>query len=442
VFVDGEDKGRAPVSVQNVKPGQHFVEGRKPKFKSAEQSVQVAPGENTIVQLKMELAPVERAHGTLKVQSVVPNAEVFVDGSSLGRAPIDRNDLDPGKHYVVVHKDGFTDFKREVILLENQVVTLVADLSATGTLRLLSTPDGADVRIDGELIGKTPVSRDAVSSGDHILEFRLKGYFDKKETMKVEGGREKVYSVDLKQIPTGPTPEQVNRRKQAMSSFGARVNPVGGFTADFGSGFPYYFFTRLTVGAVQLKPPMGIDVGVEFQTFFQIFNLAVHGRLQFLEAGPLSMAVRADLGGGTGSNGHDTYFADGMLIASLTFSDIAVVSGTIRGSVWSDKFCPSDAQRSNGVMADKFCDDPNMWMGLFDGTNPNTNRFSGGRFYFGINATAALDRYTSVFLVLEVIPFPDELSPKPRFAFEDAYNSLMPDKDPFYYGSVGFSLKF
>ena len=50
----------------------------------------------------------------------MPNAEVFLDGSSLGRAPVDRNDLDPGKHYVVVHKDGFTDFKREIVLLENQ----------------------------------------------------------------------------------------------------------------------------------------------------------------------------------------------------------------------------------------------------------------------------------------------------------------------------------
>src|SRR6478736_1532714 len=190
IFVDGESKGKAPVTMQGIKPGEHIVGGRKTRFKPMEQTVRVAAGENAIVSFRMEVAPPDRPRAALKVQSQVPNAEVFVDGSSLGRAPIDRNDLDPGKHYVVVHKDGFTDFKREVILLENQTVTLVADLSATGTLRILSTPDGADVRIDGELIGKTPVSRDAVSSGDHILEFRLKGYFDKKETMKVEGGRE------------------------------------------------------------------------------------------------------------------------------------------------------------------------------------------------------------------------------------------------------------
>ena len=37
----------------------------------------------------------------------------------------------------------------------------------------------------------------------------MPGFFDHKETMKIEGGREKVFSVDLKALPSGPTPEQV-----------------------------------------------------------------------------------------------------------------------------------------------------------------------------------------------------------------------------------------
>ena len=85
----------------------------------------------------------------------------------------------------------------------------MADLAATGGLRILSSPEGADVKIDGELIGKTPVQRDAVPSGDHIVEFKMPGFFDHKETMKIEGGREKVFSVDLKALPSGPSPEQV-----------------------------------------------------------------------------------------------------------------------------------------------------------------------------------------------------------------------------------------
>jgi hypothetical protein len=391
----------------------------------------------------MEVAPPDRPRAVLKVQSQVPNAEVFLDGSSLGRAPVDRNDLDPGKHYVVVHKDGFTDFKREIILIENQSMTLVADLSATGSLRVLSSPEGAEVKIDGELIGKTPVQREAVPSGDHVVEFKMKGFFDHKETMKIEGGREKVFSVDLKGLPSGPSPEQVAKRKQGMSSFGARANPVGGVTADFGLGYPYYLTVRLMVGA--LAHP-ALDVGVEFQTFFNIANLALAGKLQLLEAGPFSFAVRGDLGGGTGTNGRDTYFLDLGGIASLAFSDVATVNGSIRYSAWTDKFCPSATQRGNGVEADGFCNAPAYWtpgpMQQFD-ADPNSNRFSGQRLYFGIGITAAIDRFTSFFFQVEGLPFADQLSYKPRLAFMDAYNgALIAKTDHFVYGMAGISLKF
>jgi hypothetical protein len=440
IFVDGEQKGKAPVTIQSIKPGEHIVGGRKTRFKPVEQTVRVAAGENAIVSFRMEVAPPDRPRATLKIQSQVPNAEVFLDGSSLGRAPVDRNDLDPGKHYVVVHKDGFTDFKREVILLENQVITMVADLAATGGLRILSSPEGADVKIDGELIGKTPVQRDAVPSGDHIVEFKMAGFFDHKETMKIEGGREKVFSVDLKALPSGPSPEQVARRKMAMSSFGAKTNPVGGVTADFGAGYPYYVTVRLTVGAVA-KP--GIDVGVEFQTFFSIANLALFGKIQLFEAGPFALGARADLGGGTGVNGRDTRFADAALIASLAFGGVATVNGSIRGSWWSDKFCPSMNQFNNGVERDTFCTDLPTQMALFGNVDPNTNRYSGTRLYFGIGFSAAIDRFTSIFFQLEGLPFADELNYEPRQAFEEPYNgALIADKDHFVYGMGGITLKF
>jgi hypothetical protein len=442
IFIDGEDKGKSPATANNVKPGDHVVEARKAKFKSVQQMVHVAQGDNAIVQLKMELAPPDRPKAGLKVQSTVPNAEVFVDGSSLGRAPVDRNDLDPGKHYIVVHRDGYTDFKREVYLNENQSVALVADLSATGSVRVLSTPEGADVRIDGELVGKTPVSRDQIPSGDHVIEFRLKGYFDHKETMKVDGGREKVFSVDLKLIPTGPTPEQVAKRKGGMSSFGAKVNPVGGVTADFGSGYPYYLFARLTVGAFNTKP-LGLDMGVEFTSFVEMNNLSVHARLQLIEAGPLSLATKVNAGGGFGFNGRDSYFADFIGIASLGFNDVATVSATLRWSLWTDKFCPSATQVSNGIKPEAYCGTgPGSYdMNLF-AKDPNTNRFGGNRLYLGLAVTAALDRYTSLFLQLEFLPAPDTFNYDIRYAFDDRYNGAMLGHDPFYYGQAGVSLKF
>jgi hypothetical protein len=197
------------------------------------------------------------------------------------------------------------------------------------------------------------------------------------------------------------------------------------------------------VGALA-KP--ALDVGIEFQTFFNIANLALTGKMQLLEAGPFSFAVRSDLGGGTGTNGRDTYFFDAGAVASLAFSDVATVNGSIRYSAWTDKFCPSSTQVSNGVEQDTFCTDPMYYTPgpaqLFD-KNPNENRFGGQRIYFGIGVTAAIDRFTSFFLQIEGLPFADQLSYKPRLAFMDAYNgALIAKNDHFVYGMAGISLKF
>ena len=60
VFVDGEPKGKAPITMNAIKPGEHIVGGRKQRFKPVEQTVRVAAGENAIVSFRMEVAPPDR----------------------------------------------------------------------------------------------------------------------------------------------------------------------------------------------------------------------------------------------------------------------------------------------------------------------------------------------------------------------------------------------
>ncbi len=451
IFVDGEDKGKAPVTMNDIRPGEHIVGARKKGFKPQEQTQRVASNENAIVSFRMEVAPPDRPHAGLKVQSTIPNAEVFLDGSSLGRAPIDRNDLDPGKHYVSVHRDGYTDFKREIVLQENQSVTLVADLSATGSLRILSTPEGAEVRLDGELIGRTPVAHDA-GAGDHVVEFRLKGFFDHKETMKAEGGREKIYSVDLKLVPTGPSPEALAKRRTQMSSFGAKVNPVGGVTVDFGLGYPWYLSTRVMVGALAPKningyEVGGFDVGVQIQTMFDLTDFAVRGRYQIVAVGPFAFGAEGNLGGGTGINGRSSFFADFDAIVTLAFADIATVSAYGKLSLWDDHFCPPLNQLANGATADDYCGYPpdnnvTAKMNLFGADDPS-RAFTGHHWYIGFSAAAALDRLTSLFFQFEFVPLTDQFPIPQREAFEGRFNqALIGTNDPFFIFTGGLSLKF
>jgi hypothetical protein len=439
VFVDGESKGKAPVDVKDIKAGQHIIEGRKPRFKPQEQTVRLAAGEQTLIRLKLDPAPDDRPRGILKIQSLVPDAEVFLDGSSIGRAPVERRDLDPGKHYIVVRKDGYAEYKREIMLVENVPIAFAADLRAIAGLRFLSNPRGAQVSVDGEPIGATPTQRPDVAAGEHVVEFKMAGYFDSKQTIKVEGGKERIVSADLKLLPTGPSPEQVTRRKTAMSSWGAITLPQGGFTADVGLGYPYIFFARLTVGAFNLKPG-GLDLGVEFQSFFQMTTLAIHSRLQLAQSGPLAFGVRASAGGGAGTNGRNTAFFDVAAIGSLAFGDVAVFSLDLRFSGWTDQFCPTQDQIDNGVGQEDYC--KAAAYPEFGGKDPS-QRFSGSRLYSGMTVVFAIDRLTSAFLRVDFLPGAGIVTfPKGRLAFEDKFNSVMFDHDPLYYGTAGMSFKF
>jgi hypothetical protein len=46
----------------------------------------------------------------------------------------------------------------------------------------------------------------------------------------------------------------------------------------------------------------GLDVGVETQSFFQMWTGSPHARVQLAEAGPFSVGVRANTGAGAGAN--------------------------------------------------------------------------------------------------------------------------------------------
>ena len=153
------------------------------------------------------------------------------------------------------------------------------------------------------------------------------------------------------------------------------------------------------------------------------------------------MAVRSDLGGGTGTNGRDTYFFDAGAVASLAFSDVATVNGSMR---YSPGRTSSARQRRSTATASTrtlFCTDPTPRDRCCSATRIRTATASAGqRLYFGIGITAAIDRFTSFFLQIEGLPFADQLSYKPRLAFMDAYNgALIAKNDHFVYGMAGIT---
>ncbi len=60
--------------------------------------------------------------------------------------------------------------------------------SKPGWLRLVSDPPGADVMLDGKIVGRTPYTLEVVE-GNHEIEFQKQGYYPAAQTARVQGGR-------------------------------------------------------------------------------------------------------------------------------------------------------------------------------------------------------------------------------------------------------------
>jgi hypothetical protein len=114
---------------------------------------------------------------------------VYLDGNYKGKTLsseyLDISDLHPGTYTVRLTYTGYYDYSSDITVSRNEVVSLYAvmtpeveekTVSAGGILALQSDPSGADIFLDNEYKGVTPLSLQIVSTGEHHLLIRKGGY--------------------------------------------------------------------------------------------------------------------------------------------------------------------------------------------------------------------------------------------------------------------------
>lgn len=136
------------------------------------------------------------AFGTLIVDSDPPGMTVYVDGSYRGKTPITMT-VDEGTHYVTVYFENYT-FYKEVYVGENQTVRVIARLPFA-KLSLSSSPSGADVYINGDYRGKTPLTLN-LSPGNYSVTFRKEGYREETRYITLGEGESRSIHIDLKPL--------------------------------------------------------------------------------------------------------------------------------------------------------------------------------------------------------------------------------------------------
>jgi hypothetical protein len=216
-----------------------------------------------------------------------------------------------------------------------------------------------------------------------------------------------------------------------MTSIGGRAVRRGSFTADIGTGYPYFFDLRLTAGLWE-NGMSAFDGGVEIRSFGAVTDVALHGKYQFFAANPLYLALLLDAGGGGGPNSRSTFFGDIGLAGTLSFSNMVSFTARTWINLYTDRFCPT---RDDATVPRSECLQPAV---KSDGTlyDPRGERDSSARFHLGAWLDVAIWHNTSVFVGLYGAPWQKE-----RIMFSGAYNPVFSDSDPRFYGQIGLTYK-
>ena len=246
----------------------------------------------------------------------MPNAQVFLDGQLAGPAPLVKDDLAVGTHYVTVQAPGYRDWVRNVNLEAGAQVELSAELVPVAVLRVRSNVDGAHIFLDGDAIGRTPFESSSAPAGDHQLEVRLEGYDTYAEALTLVPGEPREIEVTLVESQVGPTDEELAVLRRGMMPWAASALPEGEVAFDMSTGWPYLVDFRFGVGILSF-----IDAGVGIQTYFDTTEFGGRVRALFRPFDAVGVGGEGSIGGGLGPDDRDAFLLGASGLATLFFAD-------------------------------------------------------------------------------------------------------------------------
>lgn len=151
--------------------------------------------------------------GRLLVRSVPAGARVMISGRARGTTPATVRDLPFGTYNVTVSREGYRPRIQRVTLSRSApardiTVELVRatpppPTATTGSVYIDTRPSGAQVTMDGRVMGTTPMRIPDLAPGSHTLRLDLAGHKSLTTTVVVRAGQQVPVRVSLEILADG-----------------------------------------------------------------------------------------------------------------------------------------------------------------------------------------------------------------------------------------------
>ena len=197
VYLDKELLGQTPLARQSLDAGERSLTVTAPRYQSHEQVLMVT-GRGVEQVVAVSLKP-DWADLTVEVEP--ESAELLVDGEPIAMSEGSYPVLS-GTREITLTAPGFEPASQTIEVRAGIAQTLgpIVLRPADGVLALTSTPAGANVTVDGEFAGRTPLSVSLRPGEPHTIQLSKAGYRRGSLSIELDQGASAKRDVTLKPL--------------------------------------------------------------------------------------------------------------------------------------------------------------------------------------------------------------------------------------------------
>jgi predicted metal-dependent hydrolase len=169
-----------------------------------------------------------------------PDARIYIDGDFVGSGSIKIEVPVRKTRTVMVEKEGYKKYKADIFVSDKPVELKVKLEPIKGILKLNTKPEGAQVSIDGSIVGVSPLTTE-LPYGEHKIKINMPGYNTEEMTIKVLSDGEIVKNVSLKMKET---PERIAMRIYKRKLLTKHALTFANYVASAGAGVYAFLLNR------------------------------------------------------------------------------------------------------------------------------------------------------------------------------------------------------
>ena len=171
ILLDGKPTGKnSPATLTEIPSGSHIITLQSDKYAPQQQNVVVEDGQTADVSMSLDAR-----FARITINSI-DGAEIYSNGKLLGRGHYSE-DMMEGYYDLEVRLNHYKSVTKQIQVIAGQSQDITLNpIPKYGSLDVTSTPHDAEVKIDGILYGKTPLTVEQLLEGEHKVKLSLDNY--------------------------------------------------------------------------------------------------------------------------------------------------------------------------------------------------------------------------------------------------------------------------